>query len=91
MSIPIVLESLLLAVCVQLFLCFRGRKLLWKWTPLIIVIAADLLCWMIMLSTDHAEWLALAFTLAMMSLLWLAGIALAWGIYGIVKTVQKRK
>lgn len=91
MSLPIVVESLVLAIAVQLFLCFRGRKPHWKWVPLMTVLAMDLVCWSLLFTGAEAGWLYLAYALAMVGLLWLVGIALAWGIYGLVKAVQKMK
>lgn len=91
MALPMVLESTVLAFGVQLILCFRGKKLITKWLPMIVVLVMDLLSWGIYLSTDRTDWLVLPYLFAFLCLLWLAGIGLAWAVYGIVKAIQKRK
>lgn len=89
--LPMILESTIIPLVIQLLLCFRARTLGAKWLPLILVLAADAACWFTYLTADGADQLTLPFLLAILCLLWLVSIALAWGIYGIVKAVQKRK
>lgn len=86
-----VLESAVFAFCIQLILCFKAKKTMFRCLPLILVTAADLISWLIYVSTDRLDWLALPYMLAFLCLIWLAGIILAWLVYGIVKAVQKRK
>lgn len=89
--LPMILESTLIPFTIQLLLCFRAEKPRSKWMPLILVILADIACWLTYLRANQPGELTLPFLLAILCLLWLAGIALAWMIYGVVKAVQKNK
>lgn len=91
MVLPMVLESAIFAFGIQLILCFKAKKPMWRCMPLILVAAADLFGWLTYLFNDQGGKLVLPYMLAFVGLIWLAGIALAWGTYGIVKAVQKRK
>ncbi|MBQ8834026.1 MAG: hypothetical protein IJ001_03780 [Oscillospiraceae bacterium] len=94
MALPFVMMMALAVFAVQLVLCFKARGLWAKLLPLLAVAAADLLCWVVYFGGFWADVYGAAFAafiygvvLAMI----LALDGLAWGIWGVVKLVQKRR
>lgn len=89
--IPMILESTLIPFGIQLWLCFRGKTNGRKWAPLIVVAVLDVLCWGGFLTATQGGDLTLPYLLAVLCLMWLVGIVLAWLTYFLVKAVQKRR
>ena len=78
----------------QLIFCFYARKLWIKLLPLFMPAGADILCWGMYFfgtfSHIHGGDFA-AYIFGLIFLYMIAASGLAWGIYGIVKVVQKRR
>ena len=95
MFIPLALILAIAFFAVQLLLCFKGKNKWAKRSILLIGIAGELILWLCFLaSPDPMLEPGIAFTayiLAAVGLIWLAAMLLAWVVYGVVKTIQKRR
>ena len=92
MVLPLVLVTSIVLFAIQLLLCFRCRRKWLRLAPVVTACAVKGICLPVFFLTRDSMLNQLfgAYILAMIVLHWLAAMALAWAVYGIVKTVQKR-
>jgi len=90
--LPIAVMMIFVTFAVQLFLCFRGGRGWIKCIPLYLIGAGELACAAGYFLFDHIYGAAFAAVIYGVALLiMLAGDALAWLIYILVKKAQKSK
>lgn len=76
----------------QLAVCFAGKHRWIRLLPIAVTAAADVVCWAMYLGGCFHDIYGAAFAFYMYGILLtvvLCGEGLAWGIYGIVKGIQK--
>ena len=95
MVLPMVLLLGIAVFLTQLVFCFCGKKLWIKVLPICTVGAMELLCAVLFFV---GKWIGMedslsfaAFIFGYVGCYWAAAAALAWGIHGIVKLVQKNR
>ena len=88
---------MLLAIAVfvtQLFFCFCAKHIWIKWMPFCLAAGFDILCWLIYFSGSLSDiyggdFAAYIYGIVLLCYTVVAGFG--WGIYGIVKLIQKRR
>jgi len=78
----------------QLVFCFYARKFWIKLLPVCLALAMDIVCWFLYFFGTFSEIYGgdfAAFIYGIVLLIVAAMAGLAWGIYGIVKLVQKER
>lgn len=78
----------------QLVFCLFAKKLWIKVLPLVLALGMDAICWGLYFCGTFSEVYGgdfAAFIYGIVLLLVAAMAGIAWGIYGIVKNVQKRR
>ena len=94
MVLPMVLLLGIAVFLTQLVFCFYARKLWIKVLPVVLALGMDAACWIcyflgIFSEVYGGDFAAFIYGIILLLVAAMAGIA--WGIFGIVKLVQKRK
>lgn len=92
MSIPMVIFLVCAVIAVQVWVCMKTSRLLLRMLPAVVLTLVEVVLWMIFLfSADSgtAAFAVVIYSVVLMILL-LADL-LGWGIYALVKFVQKKK
>lgn len=95
MFLPIVLILGIVLFAMQLMICLKGKTLWRKLIPVILMTLGDLACWSIVWFSEHitlpygASFAAYIYALILLMLL--GFLILAWLVYGFINAIQKRK
>lgn len=94
MVLPMVLLLGIAVFVTQLVFCFYAKRLWIKLLPVVPALGMDAICWGLYFAGTFSEvyggdFAAFIYGIVLLLMASMAGIA--WGIYGIVKLVQKRR
>ena len=94
MVLPMVLLLGIAVFVTQLVFCFYAKRLWIQLLPMVLSLGMDAICWGLYFSGTFSQvyggdFAAFIYGIVLLLMASLAGIA--WGIYGIVKLVQKRR
>ena len=92
MLLPIFLLLMIAVILVQLRFCFYSRKLWIKLLPTCLFVGGAVICWVVYLLASVADFYGVEFVsyiCAIIMLYFAASTVFCWGIYGIVKLIQK--
>lgn len=90
---------ILAAFCVQLLFCFRVRKRMLRWIPVVLLLLGELVCAAVFVISVVMEQAGkgiygagfAAFIYGIILFAALLGTAFAWLLWGIVRFIQKRR
>ena len=89
-TVLIAASAILIVFPLQLVLCFRAKKLLFKLLPTVLLAVAALAFWVLMLTArDWSALIYLIFTVFSVALLIFSGIG--WSIWGISRFVKRKR
>lgn len=91
MSIPLVVLLSVMVIAVQVHFCLKTSRLLVRMLPAMVLTLVQVAFWMVFLlsSSETMAFATVIYSLVLMILL-LADL-LGWGVYLVVKFIQKRK
>ena len=89
-TVLIAASAILIVLPLQLILCFRAKKLLFKLIPPVLLAVAAFAFWVMMLTAK--DWSALVYLIfAVFSVVLLIFSGIGWGIWGISRFVKRKR